>query len=164
MRVIFMGSAPLSCPSLEALAAGDGVEVVAAVTQPDRPKGRSLAVSESPVKMLAVKLGIPVLTPENASSPASVEALRDLAPDLVVVAAYGQILKPAVLDLPPMGCVNVHASLLPRYRGAAPIQWAIANGEKMTGVTIMFMAEGMDTGDIFTPAIGLGQKVNNLFQ
>ena len=150
MRVIFMGSAPLSCPSLEALADGEGVEVVAAVTQPDRPKGRSLAVSESPVKTLAVKLGIPVFTPENVSSPASVEALRDLAPDLVAVAAYGQILKPAVLDLPPMGCVNVHASLLPRYRGAAPIQWAIANGERMTGVTIMFMAEGMDTGDIIS--------------
>lgn len=145
-----MGSAPLSCPSLEALADGEGVEVVAAVTQPDRPKGRSLAVSESPVKTLAVKLGIPVFTPENVSSPASVEALRDLAPDLVAVAAYGQILKPAVLDLPPMGCVNVHASLLPRYRGAAPIQWAIANGERMTGVTIMFMAEGMDTGDIIS--------------
>jgi len=140
----------LSCPSLQALADADGIEVVGAVTQPDRPKGRNLAMSESPVKTLAVKLGIPVLTPENVSAPDSVAFLSELGPDLAAVAAYGQILKPCVLELPPLGCINVHASLLPKYRGAAPIQWAIANGEKVTGVTIMFMAAGMDTGDIIT--------------
>lgn len=150
MRVVFMGSAPLSCPSLRALADADGFEVAAVVTQPDRPKGRHLGMSESPVKTFAVELGIPVLMPENVSASESVEALKRLAPDVVAVAAYGQIVKPCVLDVPRLGCVNVHASLLPRYRGAAPIQWAIANGEKVTGITIMFMAEGMDTGDIIT--------------
>ncbi|MFC1462649.1 methionyl-tRNA formyltransferase [Verrucomicrobiota bacterium] len=152
MRVVFMGSAPLSCPSLEALAGADGIEVVAAITQPDRPKGRRLSVSESPVKALASSLGIAVQTPENVNAAPSVAAIAGPAPDVIAVAAYGQILKPCVLDLPRLGCVNVHASLLPRYRGAAPIQWAIANGEGITGVTIMFMAEGMDTGDIITQA------------
>jgi len=147
MRIIFMGSADLSCPSLEILLAGED-EVVAVVTQPDRPKGRNLKLSPSPVRVLAGSRGIAVLTPERVNAPDVINALRELKPDLVVVVAYGQILKREILELPPRGCLNIHTSLLPKYRGAAPIQWAIAGGEKVTGVTAMFMNEKMDAGDI----------------
>jgi len=151
MRIIFMGSADLSCPSLETLMAGDD-EVVSVVTQPDRPKGRNLKLSPSPVKVLAESRGIAVLTPEKINTPEVVDVLKELKPDLVVVVAYGQILKREILELPARGCLNIHTSLLPKYRGAAPIQRAIACGEKITGVTAMFMNEKMDAGDIILQA------------
>jgi len=148
LRVIFMGTAPLACASLKALAAAPGCEVVAVVTQPDRPKGRDLKLQPSAVKELSLQLGRPVLQPERARQPEFIEQVRALAPDLIAVTAYGQILPPAILDLPRHGCLNVHTSILPKYRGAAPIQWAIVNGDTETGVTIMKMDAGLDTGDI----------------
>ena len=124
--------------------------VVAVVTQPDKPKGRELKLTPSPVKILAEKLNLPVLQPLKARDEKFIAELRELKPDLMVVVAYGQILPQAILDLPPHGCLNVHTSLLPKYRGAAPIQWAIANGEPETGVTIMKMDAGLDTGPILS--------------
>ena len=118
------------------------------ITQPDRPKGRSLQVQPSPVKTLALQLGLPVLQPEKVREPALLNQLAELKPAVAVVVAYGQILPQSLLDLPRHGCVNVHTSLLPRYRGAAPIQWAIANGDPVTGVTLMKMDAGLDTGPI----------------
>jgi methionyl-tRNA formyltransferase len=150
LRVLFMGTAELSCDSLRALIASPHSEVIAVVTQPDRPKGRDLKLQPSPVKALALQAGLPILQPERARDEAFLGALRELRPDLIAVAAYGQILPQSILDLPRYGCLNVHTSLLPRYRGAAPIQWAILNGEAETGVTIMKMAAGLDTGDILT--------------
>jgi methionyl-tRNA formyltransferase len=128
MRIVFMGSAPLSCPSLEAIAAGGSDEVVAVITQPDRPKGRNLKTQPSVVRTAAERMGIPVLTPENVNAGDVIDRIRLLKPDLVVVVAYGQFLGQALLDMPSLGCLNMHPSLLPKYRGAAPIQWAIANG------------------------------------
>lgn len=145
-----MGTAEIACQSLTALCASPGVSVVAVVTQPDRPKGRDLRVQPCAVKQLAMSKGLPVLQPERARQPEFVHQLAELRPDLIAVMAYGQILPQAILDLPPFGCVNVHTSLLPKYRGAAPIQWAIANGDPETGVTIMQMDAGMDTGGILT--------------
>jgi len=143
-----MGTAEIACPSLAALCASPGVSVVAVVTQPDRPKGRDLKVQPCAVKQLAVGKGLLVLQPERARHPEFVAELARLRPDLIAVMAYGQILPQAILDLPPLGCVNVHTSLLPKYRGAAPIQWAIANGDNETGVTLLQMDAGMDTGGI----------------
>ncbi|MBI3882297.1 MAG: methionyl-tRNA formyltransferase [Verrucomicrobia bacterium] len=148
LRVIFMGTAPLACASLRALAESPAFEVAAVVTQPDRPKGRDLKLQPSAVKELALALNRPVLQPERARQPEFIEQLRALRPDLIVVAAYGQILPQSLLDVPRLGCLNVHTSLLPKYRGAAPIQWAIANGDAETGVTIMKMDAGLDTGAI----------------
>ncbi len=122
--------------------------MVAVVTQPDRPRGRNLEVAGCPVKRYLGERGTLVLSPESINAPESLERLRSLAPDLMVVVAYGQLLKPALLSIPRMGCINVHGSLLPKYRGAAPIQWAVANGERVTGVTTMFINERMDAGDI----------------
>ncbi len=150
LRIIFMGTAELSCASLETLAADKNFEVTAVVTQPDKPKGRELKLTPSPVKVLAEKLNLPVLQPLKARDEAFIARLRDLKPDLMVVVAYGQILPPAMLVVPPHGCLNVHTSLLPKYRGAAPIQWAIADGEPETGVTIMKMDAGLDTGPILS--------------
>jgi methionyl-tRNA formyltransferase len=150
LRVIFMGTAELACSSLKALAGEPAYQVMAVVTRPDRPRGRDLRVLPSPVKILAAQLGLPVLQPERARHESFLADLRILRPDLIVVTAYGQILQPALLDLPRFGCLNVHASLLPKYRGAAPIQWAILNDEAETGVTIMKMDAGMDTGPILT--------------
>lgn len=141
-----MGSASLSCASLTALPAV--AELVGVVTQPDRPKGRHLKPQPSPVKLVAVEAGLPVLQPERARDPSFLQQLAEWRPELIVVAAYGQILPAAILNLPQFGCLNVHTSLLPRYRGAAPIQWAILNGDAETGVTIMKMDIGLDTGDI----------------
>jgi len=141
-----MGTAELSCASLEALARDQQFSVAAVVTQPDRPKGRELKLQPSPVKVLAQKLNLPVLQPARARDEKFAAELCALQPDLVVVAAYGQILPRSILDLPRHGCLNVHTSLLPKYRGAAPIQWAIANGDTETGVTIMKMDAGLDTG------------------
>ncbi|MGA3284017.1 MAG: methionyl-tRNA formyltransferase [Verrucomicrobiota bacterium] len=148
MKIIFMGTAELSCASLEKLAHSQSFQVAAVVTQPDRPKGRDLKLQSSPVKTLALRLGLPVLQPLHARDEKFIAELRALQPDFIVVVAYGQILPPAILDLPRHGCLNVHTSLLPKYRGAAPIQWAIANGDAETGVTIMKMDAGLDTGDI----------------
>ncbi len=131
---------------------------MAVVTQPDRPAGRGLVLTPPPVKLAAQELGLPVSQPRSINRPDSLEYLRGLAPDLIVVAAFGQLLKKAVLELPRYGCINVHASLLPRYRGAAPIQWAIIRGERWTGVTTMVMDEGMDTGPILLQrAVRIGE-------
>ena len=148
LKIIFMGTAELSCASLEKLAADERFSVLAVVTQPDKPKGRELKLTPSPVKVLAEKLKLPVLQPLKARDEKFIGELRELEPDLMVVVAYGQILPQAILDLPPFGCLNVHTSLLPKYRGAAPIQWAIANGDAETGVTIMKMDAGLDTGPV----------------
>jgi len=150
IRVIFMGTAELACASLQALASAKDMQIVAVVTQPDRPKGRDLKLQPSPVKEFALLLGLPVLQPERARAEDFIRTLRALQPDLIAVAAYGQILPQTILDLPRYGCMNVHTSLLPKYRGAGPIQWAILNDEPETGVTIMKMDAGMDTGDILT--------------
>jgi len=146
VRAVFMGSAPLSCASFEVVS--ELCDLAAVVTQPDRPRGRSLKVCECAVKARASDRVVTVLTPERINAQASVEAIAALEPDVIVVVAYGQILRQPLLDLPRLGCINVHTSLLPTYRGAAPIQWAIANGETATGVTTMYMDAGMDTGDI----------------
>ncbi len=143
-----MGTAELSCASLEALARDAQFSVAAVVTQPDQPKGRGLKLLPSPVKALAQKLKLPVLQPARARDEKFNAELRGWGPELIVVAAYGQILPQTILDLPRHGCLNVHTSLLPKYRGAAPIQWAIANGDAETGVTVMKMDAGLDTGPI----------------
>lgn len=147
MKVVFLGSGSFAVPSLEALVAA-GHEVMAVVTQPDRERGRGRAVAPPPVKPVAERLGLPVLQPSRVKAPEVVERLRGFAPELQVVVAYGQILSRAVIDAAARGTVNVHASLLPAYRGAAPIQWAIARGERETGVTTMAIDEGLDTGPI----------------
>jgi methionyl-tRNA formyltransferase len=147
-----MGTAELSCDSLRGLLESPDFNVVAVVTQPDRPKGRDLKLQPSPVKVLGLSAKLPVLQPERARSEEFLQELRALQPDLIAVAAYGQILPASILDLPRFGCLNVHTSLLPKYRGAAPIQWAILNGDAETGVTIMKMDVGLDTGDILTQA------------
>jgi methionyl-tRNA formyltransferase len=144
---MFMGTPAFACPILEALLARPD-PVVGVVCQPDRPRGRGLALSPPEVKRLALQRGLPVLQPERLRDTAFQDAIRALAPDVVVVAAYGKILPREILDLPPRGCVNVHASLLPRHRGAAPIPWAIMAGDRVSGVSIMMMNEAMDAGDV----------------
>ncbi len=146
MRIVFLGTPEFAVASLNALAGHH--KVVAVFTQPDRPKGRGNQIAESPVKQAASRLGVPIFQPERIRRPENVEALRSFAADLMVVVGYGQIIPQTVIDLPRYGILNVHASLLPKYRGAAPIQWAIANGESETGVTIMQIDEGLDTGDM----------------
>ena len=149
MRVVFMGTPDFAVPTLAAIAArSDLAEVVAAITQPDRPRGRGQKLVPSPVKAWAAAHDIPVLQPVRARDAAFVTAFRDLKPDVAVVVAFGQILSQEVLDVPVHGCINVHASLLPKYRGAAPIQHAIMAGEHMTGITTMQMDAGLDTGDM----------------
>jgi methionyl-tRNA formyltransferase len=150
LRIIFMGTAELSCASLQKLSQAESFQVIAVVTQPDKPKGRDLKLTPSPVKILAEKLNLPVLQPLKARDEKFISELRALQPDLMVVVAYGQILPQSILDLPPHGCLNVHTSLLPKYRGAAPIQWAIADGNAETGVTIMQMDAGLDTGPVLS--------------
>jgi methionyl-tRNA formyltransferase len=143
-KIVFMGSPDFSLPSLRALV--QHYEVVGVVTQPDRESGRGREIKRPPVKTLALELGLPIMQPEKLKQPEAMEQLRAWAPDLIVVAAFGQILKKDVLDLPRHGCINVHASLLPRWRGAAPINAAILAGDEETGVTIMRMDVGLDTG------------------
>jgi methionyl-tRNA formyltransferase len=145
-----MGTAELAGPILLALHEQADFEIIAVVTQPDRPKGRHLEVQPSALKQIALATELPVLQPERARNPEFIDTLKQLTPDLIVVVAYGQILPQVVLDVPRFGCLNVHTSLLPKYRGAAPIQWAILEGESETGVTIMKMDAGMDTGPILT--------------
>ncbi len=146
LRVVFMGSPEFAVPCLEALLATE--DVVAVVTQPDKPAGRGLGVAPPAVKVRALAAGVPVMQPQSVRKPPFLDELRALRSDLAVVVAYGKILPPDVLVAPRLGCLNVHASLLPKYRGAAPIQWAIINGERETGVTLMQMDAGMDTGDM----------------
>lgn len=160
MRIVFMGTPEIAVPSLERLIS-DGHDLCAVVTQPDRPKGRGKKLAFSPVKEAAMRHELEILQPEKASQPDFLDRLRELNPDLIVVIAFGQILRKEVLDLPKYGCVNVHVSLLPKYRGAAPINWAIINGEEKTGVTTMFMDEGLDTGDIIkTREFRLDDEIN----
>lgn len=147
MKVIFMGTPEFAVPCLEILLE-EGYNVAAAVTQPDKPKGRGNKLAAPPVKEYALSKGIPVLQPAKIKAPEAVSQLKELHPRLIVTAAYGQLLSQEILDIPEYGCINVHASLLPKYRGAAPIQWAIVKGEKTTGITTMFTDIGMDTGDM----------------
>lgn len=148
IRIVFMGTPEFAVPCLKTLIES-GENVAAVVTQPDKPKGRGKILTPAPVKELALKRNIQVLQPEKIKDDSFISAIRELRPDLIVVVAYGKILPKAVLDIPPLGCLNVHASILPKYRGAAPINWAIMNGEKETGVTTMLMDAGMDTGRMF---------------
>jgi methionyl-tRNA formyltransferase len=147
LRVIFLGTPLFAVPTLEKLVES-GHTVLAVYTQPDRPKGRGQHVAYSPVKQAALRLGLTVHQPERIRRPEVVAELKALAADAMVVVGYGQIIPQSIIDLPPMGIINVHGSLLPKYRGAAPIQWAIANGETMTGVTTMRIDAGLDTGDM----------------
>ena len=147
MKVIFMGTPDFSVGTLEALIEA-GHEVVLAVTQPDKPKGRGGKMQYTPVKEAALAHGIPVFQPVKIREAQAVEELRKYNADIMVVIAFGQILPKEILEMTPYGCINVHASLLPSYRGAAPIQWAVINGEKVSGVTTMRMDEGLDTGDM----------------
>ncbi len=146
VKLVFLGTPQFAVPSLEAIA-GAGHHIAAVYTQPDRPKGRGNVLAASPVKQAATRLGLAVYQPERIRRPESVERLAFLKPDAMVVVGYGQIIPQSIIDIPPLGIVNVHASLLPKYRGAAPIQWAIANGETRTGVTTMRIDAGLDTGD-----------------
>ncbi len=148
MKIVFMGTPEIAAKVLKSLIDSGRHEIAAVVTQPDKPKGRGHEMAFSEVKETALKEGIRVLQPEKASDPAFLDEIRNIAPDVICVAAYGKILRPVLLDMPRFGCINVHASLLPKYRGAAPIQWAVLNGEEKSGVTIMHMAAGLDTGDM----------------
>lgn len=146
MRIVFMGTPDFAVPSLEALLTKH--EVVLVVTQPDKPKGRGKKMVFPPVKECALAHGIPVLQPEKVKEESFIEELRSYAPDLIAVTAFGQILTEPILKMPKYGCINVHGSLLPKYRGAAPMQWSIIDGEKVTGITTMYMAKGLDSGDM----------------
>ncbi|MDD6484079.1 MAG: methionyl-tRNA formyltransferase [Clostridiales bacterium] len=165
MRILFMGTPDFAAASLEAMAKA-GFNIVGAVSQPDKPKGRGHKLMPTEVKKTAQSLGIPVYQPERLKDNQLMPVLEELKPDLIVVTAYGKILPPYIINYPKYGCINVHASLLPKYRGAAPIQWAVINGEKITGVTTMKMDEGLDTGDMLmtrqTP-IGEYETAEELF-
>ena len=150
MKVVFMGTPEFAVPTLQALI--DHHQVAAVVTQPDRQRGRGKKVQFSPVKEKAAEYKIPVLQPEKARDEEFIQELETIAPDVIVVVAYGQILPERILNLPKYGCINVHGSLLPKYRGAAPIQWAVLNGEEKTGITTMYMEKGLDTGDMIDKA------------
>lgn len=151
MRIVFMGTPEFAVPSLKALVE-TGHEVCGVFTQPDKPKNRGMKLQPSPVKEYALSIGLPVFQPAKMRDGEALGILEGLKPELIAVAAYGKILPPDILSLPQLGCINVHSSLLPKYRGAAPINWAILNGEDETGVTIQYMAEGVDTGDILAQA------------
>lgn len=148
MNIVFMGTPDFAATSLEKIY-NEGYKILAVITNPDRPKGRGMKMISTPVKQFAQEKNIPVYQPEKVKENTEIfESLKDLNPDIICVVAYGKILPKEILEIPRLGCVNVHASLLPKYRGAAPIQWAVINGDKTTGVTTMFMDTGMDTGDI----------------
>lgn len=158
MRIVFMGTPDFSVPALKALAEA-GHEVTAVVTQPDKPKGRGKEVQMTPVKIQAMEYGIPVYQPVKVRDASFIEVLKGLEADVYVVIAFGQILPKAVLEIPRYGCINIHASLLPKYRGAAPIQWCVIDGEKETGITTMMMDAGLDTGDMLEKAVvPIGEK------
>lgn len=165
MRIVFMGTPDFAVPSLQALL-DTGHEVCAVYTQPDKPQGRRQILTAPPVKELAVRHGIPVYQPKTLKSEEEQTRLRALAPTLIAVVAYGKLLPGAVLDIPPRGCVNVHGSLLPRWRGAAPIQWTVIAGDKTAGVTTMRMDEGLDTGDMlltYQTPVGARETAGELF-
>lgn len=158
MKIVFMGTPDFAVAALDALCEA-GRDVVLVVTQPDRQKGRGRKVIKTPVKECAERRGIPVFQPVRVREPEAIERIRSLAPDLIVVAAFGQILPQELLDIPRLGCVNIHASLLPRLRGAAPIQWAVIEGHGETGITLMQMDAGLDTGDIlFQESVPIGPQ------
>lgn len=152
MKIVFMGTPDFAVKPLKALTEA-GYEVAAVVTQPDKAKGRSKALVPTPVKEEALRMGIPVYQPQKVRDPKFLELLREIGADVIVVAAFGQIIPKAILEMPPFGCINIHGSLLPKYRGAAPIQQAVIDGEKESGVTIMRMGEGLDTGDMISKAV-----------
>jgi len=151
MRILFMGTPDFAVPCLQSILDA-GHEVCAVFTQPDKPKGRKYTLTPPPVKVLALEKNLTIFQPATLRNEEATESVKSLHPDCIVVVAYGKILPKEILDIPQNGCVNVHASLLPKYRGAAPIQWSVMNGEKVTGVTTMYMAEGIDTGDILQTA------------
>ena len=158
MRIVFMGTPDFAVPSLQALIDA-GHDVCAVYTQPDKPQGRKQILTAPPVKTLALEHDIPVFQPNTLKNEDEQAHLRELAPEVIIVVAYGKLLPKAVLDIPPHGCINVHGSLLPRWRGAAPIQWAVIAGDEMAGVTTMQMAEGLDTGDmLLTYETKVGEK------
>lgn len=158
MRIVFMGTPDFAVPCLERLIA-EGHEVVGVFSQPDKPRGRGHAVQHTPVKECALLHGLPVYKPTKLRDGTALELLESLAPELMVVVAYGRILPLNILELPPLGCINIHGSLLPAYRGAAPIQWTVLSGDSVGGVTSMYMAEGMDTGDtILTLKVEVGEN------
>jgi methionyl-tRNA formyltransferase len=171
LRTVYLGTPQFAVPTLEAMVAA-GHEVLSVYTQPDRPKGRGQSLAMSPVKEAALRLGLPVEQPERIRKDNSADRLREMAPDVMVVVGYGQIIPQNIIDIPRFGIINVHGSLLPRYRGAGPIQWAIANGEAVTGVTTMRIDAGLDTGDMLlkaeTPispeetAVELGERLSHL--
>lgn len=152
MRIVYMGTPDFAVPPLAAMAEA-GYDVAAVVTQPDKPKGRGKTLAPTPVKEEALRHGTPVYQPVKVRDSAFIEILKDLAPDIIVVAAFGQLIPKEILDMPAFGCINIHASLLPKYRGAAPIQQAVIDGEKESGVTIMRMGTGIDTGDMIAKAV-----------
>lgn len=156
MKLIFMGTPDFAVPCLERLIEA-GHEIAAVFSQPDKPRGRKMILTPPEVKVCALKHGLTVYQPKSLRNDEAMELIKEIAPNCIVVAAYGKILPKAMLDLPKYGCINVHGSLLPKYRGSAPIQWSVINGEKETGVTIMQMAEGVDTGDmLYQKAIPIG--------
>lgn len=171
MRILFMGTSDFAVPSLEKLIT-EKFDIVGVVTQPDRPSGRGRKLQASPIKLRAKKNKLTIFQPEKVREKAMVSQIKHLEPDVIVVIAFGQILPRSILDIPPFGCFNIHPSLLPKYRGAAPIQWALINGETETGITIMLLDEGEDTGNIIlqqpsiinpeTDAITLHQQLGNL--
>ena len=167
MRIIYMGTPDFAKESLEAIY-NAGHEILAVVTNPDKPKGRGMKMMESPVKRYAVEKGLKIYQPEKVKNNTQfIEEMKELKPDVICVVAYGKILPKEILDIPSKGCINVHGSLLPKYRGAAPIQWAIINGEKTTGVTTMYMDIGMDTGDMILKkeiAIGENETTGELWE
>lgn len=165
MRIVFMGTPDFAVPSLQALIDA-GHEVCAVYTQPDKPQGRKQILTAPPVKTLALEHDIPVFQPNTLKNEDEQARLRELAPEVIIVVAYGKLLPKAVLDIPPHGCINVHGSLLPRWRGAAPIQWAVIAGDEMAGVTTMQMAEGLDTGDMlltYETKVGETETAGELF-
>ena len=165
MKIVFMGTPDFAVPCFEALVKSE-YDIIGVFTNPDKKKGRGYAVSMPPIKEAALLHGLKIFQPKTLRSDESYEILKELAPDLIVVVAYGKILSKNILELPPMGCINVHGSLLPKYRGAAPIQWSIINGEEITGITTMYMNEGLDTGDMLLQeevSIGENETSGELF-
>ena len=159
LKIVFMGTPDFAVPCLKTL--NENYEVIAVITQPDRPKGRGQKLTPSPIKEYALEHNLTVLQPEKIKTSETEEQLKKLAPDLIVVVAFGQILSKAILEIPQLGCINVHASLLPKYRGAAPIHWSIINGETKTGITTMYMDVGLDTGDmILKEEVSISAKMN----
>lgn len=166
MKIVFMGTPDFAVPSLKALL-DSGETVTGVFTQPDKPKGRGHHLQPPPVKMAAEEYGIPIFQPVSLRKDETLEELKALEPELIVVVAYGKILPRAVLELPRFGCINVHGSLLPKYRGAAPIQWTVLNGDPVGGVTTMFMADGIDTGDMLLKAetpVGENETASELYE